>query len=93
MITETKEELMRQLTEAWYKLGEIDSVLEKAAADTAEAHKSLRAMIRKHRNDQTTVRGSHGLAAADSVDAGSDIEANAVHRVSDARTQYPLRPR
>jgi len=91
MIVETKEELLRQLTEAWYKLGEVDAILEKAADDIAELHKSIRTMIRN--NDKTTVRGTNGVDATSGLESRRDIEANAVHRVSDARQEYVLRPR
>lgn len=92
MIIETKEELLSQLTDAWSKLAEIDRVLEEAADSFADLHKSVRAMIR-HNNDQTAVRGTNGVATSSRVAAESDIEANAVHRVSDARQEYVLRPR
>jgi len=92
VIIETKEELARQLTEAWYKLGEVDAILEKAADDIAELHKDIRAMIRHH-NDKTAVRGTDGVDTTGGLAARADIEANAVHRVSDARQEYPLRPR
>jgi hypothetical protein len=92
MITETKEELVHQLSESWSKLVEVDRVLEEAADMIANLHKDVRAMIRHH-NDQTTVRGTDGVDTTRGLAARTDIEANAVHRVSDARQEYALRPR
>ena len=92
MISESKEELVQQLTTTWEKLMEVDRVLEEAADAIAELHKDVRTMIRQH-DKQTTVRGADGVGASTGMAARSDVEANAVHRVSDAPRKYPLRPR
>lgn len=92
MIIETKEQLAAQLSETWDKLMEIDTVLEDAADEIARVHKNVRRMIQQH-NEQTTVRGTNGVATPRELLTGSQIEDSAVHRVSDAPREYTLRSR
>jgi hypothetical protein len=93
MIIETKEQLVKQLTEAWEIIRRCDEALEHAAHTIASTHKNLRQYVRQVNSDQGAVRGEAGVDSTSGVGAGSEAQTGNVHRVSARKGEYVLRPR
>ena len=85
MILETKEELMKQLTDTWNVLIQVDAKLEDTVDYLSQLRKDIRNMKRDQQHDQGPVRGATGLGAAERVDTRPAAETKYVLRVP-ART-------
>ena len=91
MILESKEELLRQITQDWELLVQADSAFEKAITELTETHKDIRRAIMS-RNDKATVRGVDGMDTTRSMDTRDSEEARSVHGVPHVRKKYVLHP-
>ena len=63
MILETKEELMKQLTDTWNVLIQVDAKLEDTVDYLSQLRKDIRNMKREQTHDQGPVRGATPVGA------------------------------
>src|SRR5690348_4047805 len=92
MILESKEQLMKQLMDAWEIIRGCDEALDVAQDKLANAHKNLRQYIRQH-NDEGTVHRQDGVDSARGMGTRTETEAANVHRMPARKGQYVLRTR
>lgn len=78
---ETREQLQRQLTDAWDILIQVDATLEDTVDALIAARKDIKRITKEH-HDKTTVRGSVRVEPTSGVGAGSAAKAEFVSGMS-----------
>lgn len=92
VILETKEQLVKQIEEAWQIITQADEALDNAKQALTAAHTNLRNFTRRL-NDTSAVCGSTRVGASCGLVAGSPAEASNVRRMPALRKEYVLRSR
>lgn len=92
VITETREQLVQQLNDAWNIITQADEALTTALDALQTAHTNLRNFTRS-RNGQTDLDGASRMDTTGSMETRPSQETRKLRRMPTARKEYVLRPR